>query len=108
MSELKAPHWFGIGLAAGLIFLWCIVSSIETGLHGGWIWGMILTGIVLIFAFVMALIRFWGSDAPGGDRLTREKRNPVMQAKALRLEGVGAVPRSNGCLLYTSPSPRDS
>ena len=25
--DVRAPHWFGIGLAAGLVALWCLMSA---------------------------------------------------------------------------------
>ena len=93
---MNAPRWFGIGLAAGLFFLWCLVSSIETGLHGGWVWGLAISGIIGLVAFAMALIRFIGTRSERGDPLLRKRTANLRGGYGAALSGSGDVPRSVG------------
>lgn len=87
--SLRAPHWFGIGLAAGLLFLWCLVSVIEMGMQPGWIWGLVIFGVIAIIALVMAAVNFWGGGTAGEDPLLRTSSKD-------RLKSHGETPRSTG------------
>ncbi len=84
---MKTPVWFGIGLGAALFFLWCLVSALETGLHAGWIWGLVVSGVIGIVALAIAVVRFWGGTPAVKDPLLRAPVND-------RLRGNGDVPRA--------------
>ncbi|MGR3502186.1 hypothetical protein [Pseudaestuariivita sp.] len=100
---LTAAHWFGAGLALGLLFLWCLVSVIEAGAgSAGWTWGLVVFGLGALVALLMAAARHWsGGPAARTDPLLRGTSGDAVRAgagQALRSAGdmpigEGGVPR---------------
>lgn len=102
--RIDASKWFGLTLLAGLFFLWCLVSVIETGTaSAGWVWGLVVFGLITLLAGAMALIVFLtsGQRFNRADVLTRvEPSAPPrlghgrgLEGGAQRLMGHGEAPR---------------
>lgn len=102
--RFDAKIWFGIMLAAGLLFLWCLISAIEAQtLSPGWTWGLLVFGLITLIAAGMALLRFAssGKRVSRSDLLTSFESSPAPRSghgRALvggdaRLMGSGDVPR---------------
>ena len=54
---VRASIWFGIALAALIFFAWCVVELTEREeVAGGFIWGIILSGAIGIFAGAVAIV----------------------------------------------------
>ena len=100
---LRAPVWFGIGLAALALFLWCLVSMIEAETTSrGYLWGLIIFGAITVIAAILALI----SQASSGgvtrarDALTEGKSRPPegrrgrgFSGSSVQNLGSGEIPR---------------
>lgn len=100
---MRAAHWFGIGLASGLLFLWCLMRVIEISaagaeVAGGWIWGLVVFGLAGVCALAYAAWAYWGTAQSA-------RVNPLLKttgAYGLRagsgqsLTGSGEAPRGAG------------
>lgn len=86
---MSAARWFGIGLGAGLLFLWCLMSQAQAeAVQSGWMWGIVVFGLACLAALALAALRFWGGGAP-------ERRDPLLRASGLdplRRGGAGSDP----------------
>jgi len=102
---LRAPIWFGLALAATLLFLWCLVSMIEAGASSaGYLWGLIVFGIIAIAAGLISLLAQAsnGGVATARDALYKQdsfvpkgQTGRGLAGSGLQPNGIGEIPRSS-------------
>lgn len=104
--EFDARKWFGLTLLAGLFFLWCLVSQIEAAqIMAGWMWGIVVFGLITIVAAAMSLIKFLGQ----GNRFSRAEVLTRVEPSAAPRAGFGrAVQGSDTRLMGHGDVPRQS